>query len=331
MVAAGGAARPSGWPPRLGLSDRGGHRPQGRTRGGAGKCSPSWPKRTGSPALQLAFLDHVTCETRLAEIEPKIVSARPVHRHLPAALQRRRMPLSDGARHAVDGAGDGHRRATGAGAYRRRSAMPIPAAFRIWPRIWSCRRSTAASPRRPGPSRAGASRSTSCKYAPGQQYARTMTALAADNVSVRELTALIWLNDDFEGGETDFPKIKVQVRGGVGDYAGVPQRRATTAIFDRAHDPRRPAGDQRRQMDGQPLDPGRELSQVSVELGIERLAALVLLLTCLSHITAPDSMGGFVTSRIAQERRAGARQCGDPSAARAADRRLPLTCGADCP
>ena len=40
-------------------------------------------------------------------------------------------------------------------------------------------------------------------------------------------------------------------------------------------------------MDGQPLDPGRELPQVSVELGIERLAALVLLLTCLSHITAP--------------------------------------------
>jgi hypothetical protein len=40
-------------------------------------------------------------------------------------------------------------------------------------------------------------------------------------------------------------------------------------------------------MDGQPLDPGRELSEVSVEAGVERLAALVLLLTCLSHITAP--------------------------------------------
>ena len=34
---------------------------------------------------------------------------------------------------------------------------------------------------------------------------------------MRELTALIWLNDQFEGGETDFPKIKVRVRGGVGD------------------------------------------------------------------------------------------------------------------
>lgn len=40
-------------------------------------------------------------------------------------------------------------------------------------------------------------------------------------------------------------------------------------------------------MDGEPLDPARELPKVTVALGIERLAALVLLLTCLSHITAP--------------------------------------------
>ena len=40
-------------------------------------------------------------------------------------------------------------------------------------------------------------------------------------------------------------------------------------------------------MDGQPLDPVGALPEVSVELGIERLAAMVLTLTCLSHITAP--------------------------------------------
>jgi hypothetical protein len=40
-------------------------------------------------------------------------------------------------------------------------------------------------------------------------------------------------------------------------------------------------------MDGQPLDSHGELPEVNVEQGIERLAALVLLLTCLSHITAP--------------------------------------------
>ena len=40
-------------------------------------------------------------------------------------------------------------------------------------------------------------------------------------------------------------------------------------------------------MAGKPLDPHRELPQVTAELAIERLAALVLLLTALSHITAP--------------------------------------------
>ena len=42
-------------------------------------------------------------------------------------------------------------------------------------------------------------------------------------------------------------------------------------------------------MDGQPLDPDGAVPEVSVELGIERLAAMVLLLTCLSHITAPGA------------------------------------------
>ena len=42
-------------------------------------------------------------------------------------------------------------------------------------------------------------------------------------------------------------------------------------------------------MDGQPLDPVGALPQVTIELGIERLAAMVLLLTCLSHITAPGA------------------------------------------
>jgi hypothetical protein len=40
-------------------------------------------------------------------------------------------------------------------------------------------------------------------------------------------------------------------------------------------------------MDGEPLDPAERLSAVSVETGVERLAALVLLLTCLSHFAAP--------------------------------------------
>ena len=55
------------------------------------------------------------------------------------------------------------------------------------------------------------------RYAPGQQYKPHHDGTGSDNVSVRNLTALIWLNDEFEGGETDFPKIDVRVRGEVGD------------------------------------------------------------------------------------------------------------------
>ena len=34
---------------------------------------------------------------------------------------------------------------------------------------------------------------------------------------MRHWTALIWLNDDYEGGETDFPDVGVRVKGAVGD------------------------------------------------------------------------------------------------------------------
>lgn len=34
---------------------------------------------------------------------------------------------------------------------------------------------------------------------------------------MRIMTALIWLNEQFDGGETDFPALNIRVRGGVGD------------------------------------------------------------------------------------------------------------------
>lgn len=52
-------------------------------------------------------------------------------------------------------------------------------------------------------------------------------------------------------------------------------------------------------MDGQPLDPVEGLFGVIVEAGVERLAALVLLLTCLSHITAPAAWAALF-ERIAK-------------------------------
>ena len=34
---------------------------------------------------------------------------------------------------------------------------------------------------------------------------------------MRIMTALIWLNEQFDGGETEFPRLKIRVRGGIGD------------------------------------------------------------------------------------------------------------------
>ncbi len=55
------------------------------------------------------------------------------------------------------------------------------------------------------------------QYGPGQQYKPHLDGMSADNVTKRNYTALIWLNDDFDGGETNFPDIDLKVRGAVGD------------------------------------------------------------------------------------------------------------------
>jgi hypothetical protein len=57
-------------------------------------------------------------------------------------------------------------------------------------------------------------------------------------------------------------------------------------------------------MDGEPLDPEGELSEMTVETGVERLTALVLLLTCLSHVTAPAAWAA-VFERIANSKAPG--------------------------
>lgn len=56
------------------------------------------------------------------------------------------------------------------------------------------------------------------RYRPGQQYHPHHDAVGvARPERRRQLTALIWLNDAYEGGETDFPDLGVAVRGAVGD------------------------------------------------------------------------------------------------------------------
>jgi prolyl 4-hydroxylase len=54
------------------------------------------------------------------------------------------------------------------------------------------------------------------RYRPGGEYKPHMDALPADP-NQRVLTALVYLSDDYEGGETSFPRTGLAYRGGTGD------------------------------------------------------------------------------------------------------------------
>ncbi len=54
------------------------------------------------------------------------------------------------------------------------------------------------------------------RYAPGQQYRPHFDFVRASQ-NQRVLTALVWLNDDYQGGETTFVKAELTIRGRKGD------------------------------------------------------------------------------------------------------------------
>ncbi len=166
-------------------------------------------------ALQLAFLQHVTCEQRLAEITPKIVSADPYIALYPGLFSTAECkylavlgtPWLERA--SVLGL-DGQPRMD---LVRDAESCSIPhlAEDLVVQAVNRCiARATGTEPGWGEPLNI-------LKYSPGQQYKPHHDGTGSDNVSVRQLTALIWLNDQFEGGETNFPKINVTVRGAVGD------------------------------------------------------------------------------------------------------------------
>jgi prolyl 4-hydroxylase len=55
------------------------------------------------------------------------------------------------------------------------------------------------------------------RYRPGQEYKLHIDALPPQVGNQRVITALVYLNEDYEGGETDFPELGLSVRGKVGD------------------------------------------------------------------------------------------------------------------
>lgn len=166
-------------------------------------------------ALQLAFLDHLTCTAKVAEVAPRIISADPYIALFPGLFSaaecrylmilgtpwmEKASILSLEGEASFDEARDA-------------SAAHIPpvAEDLVVQEINRC--IAAATGTEPG----WGEPLNILRYTPGQQYKPHHDGTGPDNVSVRNLTALIWLNDQFEGGETDFPKIKVRVRGSVGD------------------------------------------------------------------------------------------------------------------
>lgn len=164
--------------------------------------------------VQLAFLDHMTCDQKLAEIVPKIISADPyiaLYPGLFSAAECRYLmllgtPWLERAM-VID-------EATGEGVIDSirdadTSSFPHLAEDLVVQAINRC--IAAATGTQPG----WGDPLTILRYAPGQQY-RPHHDAGSGGVK-RQLTALIWLNDDFEGGETRFTDLDINVRGGVGD------------------------------------------------------------------------------------------------------------------
>lgn len=166
-------------------------------------------------ALQLAFLDHLTCEKRLAEVTPTVISADPyiaLYPGLFSAAECRYLTilgtpwLEKASILGLDGEAkfDEVRDAYSAHVPPVAEDLVVQAVNRTI----AAATNTQASWGEP---------LNILRYVPGQQYKPHHDGMGSDNVSPRHITALIWLNDQFEGGETDFPKINVRIRGSVGD------------------------------------------------------------------------------------------------------------------
>lgn len=167
-------------------------------------------------ALQLAFLDHISCDKRLAEVEPRIISRDPyiaLYQQLFSPAECKYLAVLGtpwlGKATILDLAGN----ALLDDNIRDVHSCSIPHLGEDLV-VHSINRCIAKAT---GTQWGWGEPLNVLKYAPGQQYRPHHDGTGPDNVTVRQLTALIWLNDQFEGGETDFPKIKVRVRGGVGD------------------------------------------------------------------------------------------------------------------
>ncbi len=167
-------------------------------------------------AVQLAFLQHVGGPDRLAAAERRLLSADPhievVAGLFTAAECRYLQLLADpwlepAMVYAVTGEGvrDPH----------RDSDNMVIAPMTEDLVVQSVNRTIAAAS---GTSVTWGEPLHILRYRPGQQYRPHHDAHAFAPLEKRRLaTALLYLNDDYEGGATDFPELDITVRGQVGD------------------------------------------------------------------------------------------------------------------
>ena len=167
-------------------------------------------------AVQLAFLDHVRCLERVKSAPRKTVSADPhieVVQGLFSAEECRYIQLiadpwmEPAMIYAADGSGmrDPHRDSD--------NMVVTPAAEDLV--IQSVNRCIAEAS---GTEYGWGEPLHVLRYRPGQQYRPHHDAHAYGPPERRRIaTALLYLNDAYEGGETHFPEMGITVRGAVGD------------------------------------------------------------------------------------------------------------------
>ncbi len=166
-------------------------------------------------AVQHAFLQHVTCDKTLDTIEPEVLSADPYvafYRGLFSAAECQYLMVlgQPWLQTAMVTGVDGTSRLDEVRDAKCCSIVNLAEDLVVQTINRTIARATGTEPGWGEPLNI-------LQYGPGQQYKPHLDGMSADNVTKRNYTALIWLNDDFDGGETNFPDIDLKVRGAVGD------------------------------------------------------------------------------------------------------------------
>ena len=184
-------------------------------------------------AVQLRLLEHVTCVERVATMQPEIVCADPkivLWRGLFSELECKYLmnvglPWMERAMIADPATGQG---VLDPVRVSDTTAVPLISEDLIVQEITRAIALATSTQARWGEPL------TVLRYRPGQQYHPHYDAYEEGwPEPQRATTALVWLNDAYEGGETRFPELGITVRGAIGDMLVFPNLGADGRRDDR--------------------------------------------------------------------------------------------------